>query len=432
MGYTKSQIISIITQVANQHGLPPAIALAAAQLESGFNPYAVGDNGSSFGIFQLHRGGELGSHSSDWAYNPTNNANTAISVMASVYHSHPNWTPGQIAAAAQRPADAAGYAAKVNSYYPTYSGGKAVAGGSTTYTASDSALTSEHAQSLSAQDFADQYGFAYGFLKTQPELWGIFQEAVKGGWSTAEFQAKIQGTAWWRAHSDQTRKWDELVKTDPAEASQQRKNAAAHIQQAATAAGASLSSSTLAKLTESYLRFGWTDDLLKQTLGSYVTPKSGGVYGGQAFKDQEAIQQYIGAMGVPWSQKTIGQYVQRIATGADSLEEVTALVKSYAKSMYPSLAPYIDKGMTVKDLADPYIQTMSQTLEMDPASITLRDPWIQKGLQSKDGKGQLTQMPLWQFQEQIRTDPRWDKTQNATDAAFSMVRKIGQDWGMAS
>ena len=47
-------IKSMIVRIANEVGVDPAIALAIAQQESGFNPNAIGDGGKSFGLFQIH------------------------------------------------------------------------------------------------------------------------------------------------------------------------------------------------------------------------------------------------------------------------------------------------------------------------------------------------------------------------------------------
>lgn len=120
---------SIIVGEAEKLGVNPRLALAIAEQESGMNPYAVGDNGTSFGLYQLHEGGELGSNTEQWAFNPTNNATRALSQVALVQKEHPNWSPGAIAAAAQRPANPTQYAASVNAIYrsgrwPTVTGGR--------------------------------------------------------------------------------------------------------------------------------------------------------------------------------------------------------------------------------------------------------------------------------------------------------------------
>jgi hypothetical protein len=104
------QNAKIVADVARQMGVDPVVAIAAMLVESGGNAQAVGDRGSSFGLFQLHRGGELGHMSPQQAFDPVTNARTALSQFKHGQVSN----PGAMAAAAQRPADRAGYAAKVN------------------------------------------------------------------------------------------------------------------------------------------------------------------------------------------------------------------------------------------------------------------------------------------------------------------------------
>lgn len=113
-------VVNTITSVAQQLGVDPNLALATAYKESGFNPTAVGDKGSSFGLFQLHRGGELGSLTQQQAFDPSTNARTALSVLANI---RGIGSPGDVAAAAQRPADPAAYAKVVNGYYAALTGG---------------------------------------------------------------------------------------------------------------------------------------------------------------------------------------------------------------------------------------------------------------------------------------------------------------------
>lgn len=109
-----TDVVAAITRAAQETGVPVNLALAIAQHESGLNPQAVGDKGTSFGLYQLHQGGELGNMSPQQAYDPLTNARTALAQVAAVLKAHPDWSGGQVAAAAQRPADQAGYAAAVN------------------------------------------------------------------------------------------------------------------------------------------------------------------------------------------------------------------------------------------------------------------------------------------------------------------------------
>ena len=106
----------IVAEVARSKGVDPVTAVAAMLVESGGNSKAVGDNGSSFGLFQLHRGGELGSMSPEQAYDPRTNAEVALSVFAKNKGKYSD--PGHLAAASQRPANPEHYAQMVNAKIP--------------------------------------------------------------------------------------------------------------------------------------------------------------------------------------------------------------------------------------------------------------------------------------------------------------------------
>lgn len=63
-----------VVRAAHQAGVDPVRAVAIALEESGGDPHAVGDQGSSYGLFQLHKGGALGSLTPQQAQDPYTNA----------------------------------------------------------------------------------------------------------------------------------------------------------------------------------------------------------------------------------------------------------------------------------------------------------------------------------------------------------------------
>lgn len=81
------QVKQIIAEEAKKYNIPEWIPLTIAEHESGFNPRAVGDNGTSFGLFQLHRGGGLApDHLTDEQLNdPRINAEIAMPHLARGY-----------------------------------------------------------------------------------------------------------------------------------------------------------------------------------------------------------------------------------------------------------------------------------------------------------------------------------------------------------
>jgi hypothetical protein len=74
---------------------------------------------------------------------------------------------------------------------------------------------------------------------------------------------------------------------------------------------------------------------------------------------------------------------------------------------------------------------MSNLLEVDPGTLNLYTPAIRKAMQgtADPSTGQRTSTPLWQFEDQVRQDPRWQYTQNARDTASTALVKLGADFG---
>ena len=107
-------VINDIATIATQYHLPLCYPLSVAFYESHLNPSDVGDYGTSFGLFQLHRGGELGSLTPSQAFNPTTNASVAIPVLASTYDPS---NVGLSASLAQRPSNPIYYTSRINALY---------------------------------------------------------------------------------------------------------------------------------------------------------------------------------------------------------------------------------------------------------------------------------------------------------------------------
>lgn len=74
-----SSISDTLRAIAVKAGIDPNLFVSVAEVESSLNPNAVGDKGTSFGLFQLHRGGQAPSQYSDkQLLDPALNARLAL------------------------------------------------------------------------------------------------------------------------------------------------------------------------------------------------------------------------------------------------------------------------------------------------------------------------------------------------------------------
>lgn len=95
----KKEILERINPILNdyyQHGIPPALISAIIQVESGWDPRAVGDGGTSFGLFQLHIGGQAedafkDGHSIEDLYDPKINTRYAMRYIGRAWDTHKGW-----------------------------------------------------------------------------------------------------------------------------------------------------------------------------------------------------------------------------------------------------------------------------------------------------------------------------------------------------
>jgi len=289
----------------------------------------------------------------------------------------------------------------------------------------------------SAAGKASSFGWSLAVINSDPELKALFAQATStgagGGWTTDHFVAKVRDTKWFKTNSDTARQAAILKKADPATYNARVAQSAA---QAATMGDAMGGVMTPAQATQAGIyavQFGWNADQLKQKLAPYVTPVNGGMYRGEAATHQYQYTQLASQYGVTVSPATMGEWVKNSVSGKTNADGIKNALIVQASSRYPSLAERLKAGETVQQIADPYIQSQAKILELNPNTIALTDKSIQSALASKDAKtGQAVTQPVWDYEQTLRNDPRYLKTQQAQDATMGMAHQVLQDWGIKS
>ena len=78
-----------------------------------------------------------------------------------------------------------------------------------------------------------------------------------------------------------------------------------------------------------------------------------------------------------------------------------------------------------------------QLLAQSPEKLAAlkNDPHVAKAMTAKQGinipAGSGAQMPLWQFENELREDPLWKKTNNARESMMTVARQVAKDFGLA-
>jgi hypothetical protein len=282
---------------------------------------------------------------------------------------------------------------------------------------------------LDDSDYARDYGFQLAFLKSDPDLYKLFKEAVDNGWDAQKFQAELMQSKWYRTHGENYRQTVALQKTDPATYKSRLASLVGQIADKAAAMGVTFSDKQLNNLATHSLMFGWNENQLNNVMAKYIT-FSGAK--GQAANNISAMQQAAWRNGLKFSGDTYRTWAQKIARGDNTVDDFQKYVRKQAAGLAPSYADELNSGVDLWDVAQPYMQSMAQLLELNPADISLFDPTIRGALSAKGPDGKPTSKSLWQFENEVRQDPRWLKTKNAQDAVYSVSHQVLQTFGLMS
>lgn len=441
-------VAAIAANIASTYGVDSTrlvnIALATMQQESGGNPQAVGDNGTSFGLFQLNEGGELGKLTRQQAFDPNINARTAITVIAQTLKANPQMSDGQIAAAAQRPADQSGYAASVNAILGGGGTGGTIGSAAQPAGAANSDLPPvDVAQDPAKLDqWIRQNQSSYGWLlDVDPKVKQLVEQQISAG-NTANLMAMVEQTTWWKTTSSALRQYYENMAADPGDysftvAGSTASQTLANIMDDASGAGVTLTRQQAETIATDSMKWGWNPSQVKAAIGSMVTYGVGA--DGQVTTDAQTIVNHLDQVAGQYYQKPSPQvlqsWAQNIAAGTQTIDQYTAYMAKNAALQWTGMAGQIQQGYTPQQITDSLRTQLASTLAVDPTSIDfVNDPGFSKILDyvppgSTDPTHRMmTQSEALQY---VKSTPSfgYQNTQGARDAAAQLETTLSQAWG---
>jgi hypothetical protein len=146
---------------------------------------------------------------------------------------------------------------------------------------------------------------------------------------------------------------------------------------------------------------------------------------GDAGAYQDTLLKYADDMGLMKGRREVNGYVKEIIGEGRSVDDVAADMRKQAGVLYSNFADRLnaDPKLTVRDLVNPYLQVMADTLEIDPNTVKLTDTTIQNAISGTKLRS------LSEFQTDMRADSRFSTTKTAkreaVDFAQSLLRSFG-------
>ena len=170
----------------------------------------------------------------------------------------------------------------------------------------------------------------------------------------------------------------------------------------------------------------YLNEFVKEVIKDTIKKNPAAPLGGKVGDTMRSLSTYAADMGVFKSPNEITSKSVDVITGRSRQEDILASYRKDAQALYANFAPRLaeDAGLTVRDLANPYIQMMADTFETASDNIKLTDDTIQKAI--NDSKGLIN---LGQFRTMLRNDKRFETTstakREAADLGSAMLRSFG-------
>ena len=279
-------------------------------------------------------------------------------------------------------------------------------------------------------ELAEEYGMSTAFFNSVPELKSLLGRAVKGQWDGTLFQANLKNTKWWKNTSDSNRKAQIAAKSDPATYKATIEAAQEGARQAAVSMGAILSEKSLKRLAKNIVHFDWNDAQIQNFLGKFIDFNDKKVMGGMAGAAYQQLRGVAMENGVKLTEQGLKNSAAYVVRGLSTMEEEVGKIRQTAMSANPYFAEQIAAGQNLADIANPYVQLMAEELEMPSTKITMSNPLIRSALGRLDNQGQPAPLSLTDFQQELRSEPAWRRTQRAQSNVFSIGNQVLQDMGL--
>lgn len=263
-------------------------------------------------------------------------------------------------------------------------------------------------------------------------LRSIFQQAVQQDWTADRFQAEIRKTNWYQSTFDQKRLQQVLQTVDTATFENNVKLVSDSIKETYRSYGADApDDQTIRDLAIKSL---YTELSGKDFLTGIANSINfaGESLRGTTLQVADAIRKNARAYGINFrnNDTNFQSYVRQRISGELNETDINNQFREQAIRNYPALADRLRAGATLRDIADPYLEVMSEILDVGEDDISFDDPLMQSALNGTSAGDNPTTMSLWEFKKAIRQDPRWASTGDAQDRINTALQSVLADFGL--
>lgn len=145
--------------------------------------------------------------------------------------------------------------------------------------------------------------------------------------------------------------------------------------------------------------------------------------GGEIGDNYTKLKGYSLEYGVRLSEEDLKKKAAEASLPGGSIEEQQRSIQLASRALYKPLAPYIEGGLKVKDIASQFMRAKTNELELSEGEVDIFDPDVQAAISGDKLPGSLD------YLMQVRSDPRYRFTKKANESAAGFLDTLLRMWG---
>lgn len=198
---------------------------------------------------------------------------------------------------------------------------------------------------------------------------------------------EILQTNYYKTTQASVRQWEALQKSDPASAEARRREELSRIWDMQVGMGLGADPAITHDLAERSLRLGWGENQLRDAIAMQLKYQPGSSAVGSVSSTAQQLKEMAGNYLVTLDDETAFNYAKSVLAGEHSAQDWVGVWADQAKRKFPTIASYIDKGITPAQYFAPAQQRIASILEINPKSVDFNDTKWNKVINTVDEKG---------------------------------------------
>ena len=266
------------------------------------------------------------------------------------------------------------------------------------------------------------------FLLDDPEVGPLLQEADRTNMDPDVFQSRLMQTSWWKNTSDTQRNYFALKTGDPATLNRRVDEIKSQLQEIASSMGHDLDAGYLDHFAHKALQFGMSTRQIQAMIADEIIPLVGASHRSATTHEMNQVKD---AYAYNLDHASFNLWAKEIAAGRKTLDNFRGEAMNNAKRLFPHLSDDIDRGLTIRQITDPYRQALSREFDgKNPEEFDFaNDPKWRHVIDFVDDKGTHRTMSMIEVTRYARQQAEWRNTRTAREQVAQVGEQLLQSFG---